>query len=85
VRYTGVSFVYHFSGIFSSGLTPLVMSWLLIKGGGQPWLICIYVAIVSLISTVAVVAMKEGSKRDIAQDMADENTPLPTAIREVRA
>lgn len=85
VRYSGVSFVYHFSGIFSSGLTPLIMSWLLIKGGGQPWLICIYVAIVSLISTVAVVAMKEGSKRDIAQDIHDVSKPLPTAIGEVRA
>jgi MHS family shikimate/dehydroshikimate transporter-like MFS transporter len=85
VRYSGVSFVYHFSGIFSSGLTPLVMSWLLIRGGGQPWLICIYVALVSLISTVAVVAMKEGSKRDIAQDIVDESKPLPTMIQEVRA
>lgn len=75
VRYSGVSFVYHFSGIFSSGLTPLIMSWLLLKGGGQPWMICIYVAIVSLISTVSVFLMKEGSKRDIAQDIAAEPEP----------
>lgn len=68
VRYTGVSFVYHFSGIFSSGLTPLIMSWLLIQGGGKPWLIAIYIAIVSLISTLSVALMSDGSKRDIAVD-----------------
>jgi MHS family shikimate/dehydroshikimate transporter-like MFS transporter len=84
VRYSGVSFVYHFSGIFSSGLTPLIMSWLLLKGGGQPWMICIYVAIVSLISTVSVFLMKEGSKRDIAQDIADEPEPYLGSVREAK-
>jgi MFS family permease len=86
VRYSGVSFVYHFSGIFSSGLTPLIMSWLLLKGGGQPWLICIYVAIVSLISTLAVALMREGSKRDIEQDSHDRSSaggPVVPA-REIR-
>jgi metabolite-proton symporter len=86
VRYSGVSFVYHFSGIFSSGLTPLIMSWLLIKGGGQPWLICVYVAIVSLISTLSVTLMREGSRRDIDQDIHDTDTPNAaiSSVREVR-
>ncbi len=69
VRYNGISFVYHFSGIFASGLTPIVMSWLLLIGGGRPWLICVYVAIVSLISTLSVALMTEGSGRDIQQDL----------------
>ena len=68
VRYTGVSFVYHFSGIFSSGLTPLIMSWLLIQGGGKPWLICIYVALVSLISTASVALMRGTPARTVADD-----------------
>jgi MHS family shikimate/dehydroshikimate transporter-like MFS transporter len=84
VRYSGVSFVYHFSGIFSSGLTPLIMSWLLLKGGGQPWLICVYVAIVSLISTISVAAMKEGSKRDISRDLAPGPALVAPSIREAR-
>lgn len=87
VRYSGVSFVYHFSGIFSSGLTPLIMSWLLLKGGGQPWLICIYVAIVSLISTLSVALMREGSRRDIEQDThasSDDSNTVISAAREVR-
>ncbi len=39
VRYTGISFVYQFSGIFASGLTPIIATALLPLGGGQPWLI----------------------------------------------
>jgi metabolite-proton symporter len=83
VRYSGVSFVYHFSGIFSSGLTPLIMAWLLIEGGGKPWLICVYIAAVSLISTISVALMKESSKRDMARDL---NEKMPTSpVREARA
>jgi len=84
VRYSGVSFVYHFSGIFSSGLTPLIMAWLLIQGGGKPWLIAIYIAIVSLISTVSVALMKDaGQKRDMSQDMTTAKTSA--SMREVSA
>ena len=35
VRYTGISFVYQFSGIFASGLTPIIATALLPLGGGQ--------------------------------------------------
>jgi metabolite-proton symporter len=84
VRYSGVSFVYHFSGIFSSGLTPLIMSWLLIQGGGKPWLIAIYIAIVSLISTISVALMKgAGQKRDMEQDMTHNKSSA--SLREARA
>ena len=41
VRYTGISFVYQFSGIFASGLTPIIATALLPAGGGRPWLICL--------------------------------------------
>ena len=59
VRYTGISFVYQFSGIFASGITPLVATALLKSGGGEPWQICAYVvfavfAIGYLVSTVKI-------------------------------
>src|ERR1700722_4270732 len=41
VRYSGISFVYQFSGIFASGLTPIVATALLAAGGNRPWLICV--------------------------------------------
>ena len=69
VRYTGISFVYQFSGIFASGLTPIIATALLPAGGGRPWLICGYVLVVSLISAASALAMKEGHKRDMTQDL----------------
>src|SRR4029079_15645857 len=42
-RYTGISFVYQFSGIYASGLTPIIATALLPAGGGHPWLICLLV------------------------------------------
>jgi MHS family shikimate/dehydroshikimate transporter-like MFS transporter len=52
VRYTGISFVYQFSGIFASGITPIIATALLAKGGGEPWLICAYVVFAGVVSAV---------------------------------
>ena len=68
VRYTGISFVYQFSGIFASGLTPIVATALLPVGGGKPWLICLYVLVVSIISALSVFAMRETHERDMTVD-----------------
>ena len=65
VRYTGVSFVYQFSGIFASGLTPLIATELIKKGDGAPWLVCGYVLVVSLISTVAVMMIEDKAGKSI--------------------
>ncbi|PZQ16112.1 MAG: MFS transporter [Ancylobacter novellus] len=59
VRYTGISFVYQFSGIFASGLTPIIATWLLSKGDGQPWLICGYVVFAAVISMLSALAIKK--------------------------
>ncbi|BDD91269.1 MFS transporter [Pandoraea sp. NE5] len=53
VRYTGISFVYQFSGIFASGLSPIIATYLLQKNGGEPWMICIYVLSAGLISALS--------------------------------
>jgi metabolite-proton symporter len=68
VRYTGISFVYQFSGIFASGLTPIIATALLPIGGGKPWLICLYVLAVSAISALSVYLMTEAHKRDMSVD-----------------
>jgi MFS transporter, MHS family, shikimate and dehydroshikimate transport protein len=68
VRYTGISFVYQFSGIFASGLTPIIATALLPLGGGQPWLICLYILVVSAISALSVYAMTDRHESDIAVD-----------------
>ncbi|TAL90955.1 MAG: MFS transporter [Candidimonas sp.] len=50
VRYTGISFVYQFSGIFASGITPLIATALLKMNGGQPWLIVAYTIFAGVVS-----------------------------------
>ncbi|CAB5715309.1 Inner membrane metabolite transport protein yhjE [Delftia tsuruhatensis] len=50
VRYTGISFVYQFSGIFASGITPIIATALVKTSGGSPWLVCLYVLFAGLVS-----------------------------------
>jgi MFS family permease len=59
VRYSGISFVYQFSGIFASGATPIVATWLLRQGGGTPWLVAGYMVLVSAISLVSLLSMRK--------------------------
>lgn len=74
VRYSGVSFAYQFSGIFASGLTPIVATVLLENDSGKPWYIIAYMIAVGLISFLSAVAMKipnpkvEAADRDIIND-----------------
>lgn len=54
VRYTGISFVYQFSGIFASGLTPIIATALLqYSGADKPWLVCTYCAFAGLVSAIS--------------------------------
>ncbi|WP_417660313.1 MFS transporter [Pseudomonas sp.] len=50
VRYTGISFVYQFSGIFASGLTPMIATALMRSSDGQPWTTCLYVLFAGAVS-----------------------------------
>jgi MHS family shikimate/dehydroshikimate transporter-like MFS transporter len=67
VRYTGVSFVYQFSGIFASGLTPLIAATLLHLDDGQPWLIAGYMVLVSIISLISVAFLGDRTGKDLAE------------------
>ena len=58
VRYTGISFVYQFSGIFASGITPIIATALLAYGGGTPWWICAYVVFAGLVSMICALLIR---------------------------
>ena len=64
VRYTGISFVYQFSGIFASGITPIIATALLKSGGGQPWQICMYVLFAGVVSAISAAMI--GKSRPLA-------------------
>ena len=57
VRYTGISFVYQFSGIFASGITPNIAAYLLEINGKQPWYIAGYVIFAALVSMLCAIAI----------------------------
>ncbi|MFD3417498.1 MFS transporter [Streptomyces decoyicus] len=53
VRYTGMSVVYQLSGVFASGITPLLMTTFLALGHGTPWIACGYLATTAAVSVWA--------------------------------
>ena len=67
VRYSGISFVYQFSGIFASGLTPLIAATLLHYGDNKPWLIAGYIVLVSIVSLVSVAFLGDRTGKDLSE------------------
>jgi MFS transporter, MHS family, shikimate and dehydroshikimate transport protein len=63
VRYSGISFVYQFSGIFASGITPIIATALLKSGGGEPWQICMYVLFAGIVSALSAAAIGASARR----------------------
>lgn len=80
VRYTGISFVYQFSGIFASGLTPIVATYLLSANGGQPWYICAYVVFAALISMVSALAIRSPNPAEAQQATSDARLPSRSGL-----
>ena len=58
IRYTGLSTVYQLSGVYASGLTPLILTALIGAAGGTPWIACGYLVATSVISVVATLLLK---------------------------
>ncbi|WP_349270021.1 MFS transporter [Mycolicibacterium parafortuitum] len=58
IRYTGLSTVYQLSGVFASGVTPMILTALIAAGGGSPWWACAYLLVTAVISVVATLALK---------------------------
>ncbi|SPM38799.1 MFS family permease [Mycobacterium numidiamassiliense] len=58
-RYTGLSFVYQFSGIYASGVTPMILTALIAAQHGAPWLACGYLVGTAVISVVATSLLRE--------------------------
>jgi MFS family permease len=64
IRYTGLSTVYQLSGVYASGLTPLVVTALIAAGHQSPWLACGYLSATAAISLGATLLLRPGSLRD---------------------
>jgi len=53
IRYSGISFVYQFSGIFASGLTPMIATAIYKLSGGSSDMIAGYVAFSGVVSALS--------------------------------
>ncbi|UPW08428.1 MHS family MFS transporter [Gordonia terrae] len=78
VRYTGLSVVYQFSGIYASGLTPLILTALIGAASGSPWLAAGYLVLTAIISVVATALIR----RD---DLHLTTGPEARPVRDARA
>ncbi|MGJ6126478.1 MFS transporter [Mycolicibacterium sp. Y3] len=65
IRYTGLSTVYQLSGVYASGLTPLILTALIGAAGGAPWIACAYLVGTAVISVAATLALKPTPLADI--------------------
>jgi MFS transporter, MHS family, shikimate and dehydroshikimate transport protein len=59
VRYSGSSLGYQIGAVLSGGFAPLIAAALLAVGGGSPWLIVVYFAVLSAITVAAALAASE--------------------------
>ena len=77
VRYSAVSFIYQFSGIFASGITPMIATMLVSANGGQPWYLCTYLliaAFISSLSTIFIVRLHGKECLPEAEELARQNS-----------
>jgi MFS family permease len=65
IRYTGLSTVYQLSGVYASGLTPLILTALIGVADGSPWIACAYLVGTAVISVAATLALKPTPLRDL--------------------
>lgn len=66
IRYSGTSLGYALSSPLAGGLAPIIATYLLHVGGGKPWLVAGYIAVLGLITTVSVLFAKETNQTDLS-------------------
>jgi MFS family permease len=78
VRYSGFAFARELGSIFAGGPAPFVASLLVVWAGGAPWAVAGYMALLALITAVAVLTGPETYRVDI---MAEPGQPRQRAPR----
>ena len=68
IRYSGFAFARELGSILAGGPAPFIATWLLMQGGGAPWLVAIYIIVLSLITAIAVYCGPETYRSDITAE-----------------
>jgi MHS family shikimate/dehydroshikimate transporter-like MFS transporter len=58
-RYSGASLGYQLASVFAGGFAPLIAAALLTAGGGEPWLVALYMSALAIITIVATAFARE--------------------------
>ena len=74
VRYSGTSFVYQFSGIAASAVTPLIAVALLGWAGGSPWLVVVFVIVYAAVSFISTYLARETYRDEISEVQANRQS-----------
>lgn len=65
VRYTGISFVYQMTSAVA-GMTALIATVLVKIGGGEPWLVCWYVVLSGVLSSICAFVIARRSSTPVS-------------------
>lgn len=65
VRYTGISFVYQMTSAVA-GMTALIATVLVKIGGGEPWLVCWYVMLSGVLSSICAFVIARRSSTPVS-------------------
>lgn len=74
VRYTGISLAVQIGGAIGGGTAPLVATYLLSLGGGEPKLIVYYLTVLGVIAAVCGMAMRAHGEEPAAGRYAAQST-----------
>ncbi|UPK75474.1 MHS family MFS transporter [Nocardioidaceae bacterium SCSIO 66511] len=84
VRYTGIGSVYQFSGIYASGLTPLIGASLIGWLDGEPWLFATYMVVIGVFSLAVVSHMPETYRKEIMPTVSADGEQIdPEPVGEI--
>ncbi|WP_406817590.1 MFS transporter [Mycobacterium sp. M23085] len=65
VRYSGASLGYQVGAVLSGGFAPLIAASLLVAGGGRPWFIVVYFAVLAALTVTAARAARDTRGDDL--------------------
>lgn len=77
VRYTGSAIAYNVSSILGAALAPIIALALLSTGGGNPWLVGIYLSAMAVLTLIAALLMRETKDSDYTGDAGEASASHP--------
>ena len=72
VRFGGLAFARELGSILAGGPAPFLAAWLLTVAGGKPWWVAVYIIVLSLITSAAIIIGPETHRGNIRAEHPDD-------------